>query len=161
MTIILGIDPGLVTTGYGVIKQTNNTITPVAYGVIKPDAKAPMAERLRTLNLKLLDIINLYCPDEAAIEETFVNKNPASALKLAMARCVLLMTPALKEIPVYEYGANQIKKTVIGVGHADKNQIMMMVKRLLPKITGKLTPDSADALAVALCHVQHALLRKI
>lgn len=161
MTIILGIDPGLVTTGYGVIKQINNTITTIAHGLIKPDAKAPMAERLRTLNLKLLEVIELYNPDEAAIEETFVNKNPASALKLGMARGVLLMTPALTDIPVYEYGANKIKKTVVGVGHADKDQVMMMVGRLLPKITGKLTPDGADALAVALCHAQHALLRKI
>lgn len=161
MTIILGIDPGLVTTGYGVIKQTNNTITPVAHGLIQPNTKAPIAERLKMLSLTLLEIIEQYHPDEAAIEETFVNKNPTSALKLGMARGVLVMTPALKDIPVYEYGANKIKKTVVGVGHADKNQIIMMVERLLPKITEKLTPDSADALAVALCHAQHALLRKI
>lgn len=161
MTIILGIDPGLVTTGYGIIRQTNNVITPVAHGLIKPNAKAPMAERLKMLSLKLLEIIEFYHPVEAAIEETFVNKNPASALKLGMARGVLVMTPALKDIPVYEYGANKIKKTVVGVGHADKNQIIMMVARLLPKIRGELTADSADALAVALCHAQHALLRKI
>ncbi len=161
MPIILGIDPGLVTTGYGVIKQTKNTITPIAHGLIKPNTKAPMAERLKTLNQRLLEVIDLYHPDEAAIEETFVNKNPMSALKLGMARGVLLMTPALKEIPVYEYGANKIKKTIVGVGHADKDQVMMMVGRLLPKIMGILTPDSADALAVALCHAHHALLRKI
>jgi len=161
MTIILGIDPGLVITGYGIIRQTNNAITPLAHGVIKPNAKAPMAERLKMLSLKLLEIIEIYHPDEAAIEETFVNKNPASALKLGMARGVLVMTPALKDIPVYEYGANKIKKTVVGIGHADKDQVMMMVGRLLPKIGGTLTADSADALAVALCHAQHALLRKI
>ena len=161
MTIILGIDPGLVITGYGIIRQTNNAITPLAHGVIKPNAKAPMAERLKMLSLKLLEIIEIYHPDEAAIEETFVNKNPASALKLGMARGVLVMTPALKDIPVYEYGANKIKKTVVGIGHADKDQVMMMVGRLLPKIGGALTADSADALAVALCHAQHALLRKI
>jgi crossover junction endodeoxyribonuclease RuvC len=161
MTIILGIDPGLVKTGYGIVKQINNMITPVAHGIIKPDAKAPIAERLKMLSLQLLEIIEHYHPDEAAIEETFVNKNPISALKLGMARGVLLMTPALKDIPVYEYGANKIKKTVVGVGHADKTQIIMMVGRLLPKITGQLTADSADALAVALCHAQHALLRKI
>ncbi|MDP2193842.1 MAG: crossover junction endodeoxyribonuclease RuvC [Alphaproteobacteria bacterium] len=158
MTRILGIDPGLVTTGYGIIDHVQNKITPVTYGLIQPNAQGSMAERLYTLHARLLSVIEEFNPHVAAIEETFVNKNPTSALKLGMARGVLLMTPALKKIPVYEYGANKIKKTIVGVGHANKDQVIMMVKHLLPKVGSDLKADSADALAVALCHAQHEFI---
>lgn len=153
--IILGIDPGLQKTGYGVIQKRQNHLTPIKAGVIKPDVSLPLSERLGYLHQELLDVIKTYTPSEVAIEEVFVNKNPLSTLKLGMARGVLLMTPSLQGIPVYEYSANLVKKSVVGSGHANKDQIMMMIKTLLPTLQNKLTTDSADALAIAICHSHH------
>ncbi len=151
---ILGIDPGLNNTGWGIIEQNQNTLSFVACGVIKPDAKADTGDRLYTIDAELEKIIGLYKPHTAAIEETFVNKSPASSLKLGMARGVAFIAPARSGIDIAEYGANKVKKSVVGAGHATKDQIQMMVKILLPKADFK-SEDAADALAIAICHAHH------
>lgn len=151
---IIGIDPGLNNTGWGIIEKNQNKLSFVASGVIKPDAKSSMAERLHKIDSELEQIITLYNPQTSAIEETFVNKSPASSLKLGMARGAAFLAPARAGIEVAEYSANTIKKSVVGAGHADKNQIQMMVKILLPRADFK-TADAADALAIAICHAHH------
>ncbi len=151
---ILGIDPGLRHTGWGVIRQEDNRLSFLAAGRINPDPTLPMAERLKALAEGLSHIITLHAPDEAAIEETFVNKNAASALKLGQARGAAMLTTAQAGLPVTEYSANTIKQTVTGFGHADKGQIQAMINILLPG-SGKLAPDAADALAIAVCHAHH------
>lgn len=157
---ILGIDPGLQKTGWGIIEISGNALHYVASGLIKPNAKIAMSERLATLYHGLLGVIEEHNPAEAAIEETFVNKNPASALKLGQARGVLLMVPALKNISVDEYGANKIKKSVVGSGHAAKQQVGMMIKTLLPAC-GTIAEDEADALAAAITHAHYRSLSTI
>ena len=153
--LILGLDPGLRHTGWGLIAASGNRLRHVADGVVHSDGKAALADRLVALFRQLGEILDRYHPDEAAVEETFVNKNPASTLKLGVARGVVLLAPAERGIPVFEYSANLIKKSVVGVGHADKQQIEMMVRRLLPGAAIEAS-DAADALAVAICHAHHA-----
>ncbi|MDX9689960.1 MAG: crossover junction endodeoxyribonuclease RuvC [Alphaproteobacteria bacterium] len=164
MTLIrclLGIDPGLRHTGWGIIQQKDNRLSFIAAGRINPAANAEMAERLAQLSRELAEIIKTYHPDEAAIEETFMNKNAASALKLGQARGAAILTAAQAGLRVTEYAANKIKQSVTGYGHADKAQITAMVGMLLPG-TGKLSPDAADALAIAICHAHHIpCLRKV
>jgi len=155
--VILGIDPGLRHTGWGVIRQEGNRLSFVAAGRINPDPALPMAERLNVLAQALHNVIAAHAPDEAAIEETFVNKNAASALKLGQARGAAMLAAAQDSLAVTEYAANVIKQTVTGFGHADKGQIQAMIKILLPT-TGKLAPDAADALAIAICHAHHGNL---
>lgn len=152
---ILGLDPGLRHTGWGIVRQEDNRLSFIAAGRVNPSPDLPMAERLRTLADELSKIIALHAPSEAAIEETFVNKNAASALKLGQARGAAMVTAASAGLSVAEYAANKIKQTVTGYGHADKNQIQAMINILLPG-TGKLAPDAADALAVAICHAHHS-----
>ncbi len=152
---IMGIDPGLRHTGWGVIRQEDNRLSFVAAGRINPDPTLPMAERLKTLSEALAKIMASYVPDEAAIEETFVNKNAASALKLGQARGAAMLTAAQAGLSVHEYAANKIKQAVTGYGHADKGQIGVMIGILLPG-SGKLAPDAADALAIAICHAHYA-----
>ncbi len=151
---ILGIDPGLRHTGWGLIRQEDNRLSFVAAGRINPPADLPMAERLKLLAVELDKVIALHAPDEAAIEETFMNNNAVSALKLGQARGAAMLTAAQAGLSVTEYAANKIKQTVTGYGHADKTQIGAMIKILLPQ-SGKLTPDAADALAIAICHAHH------
>jgi crossover junction endodeoxyribonuclease RuvC len=151
---ILGLDPGLRHTGWGIIETQGNSVKHIAHGVVCPNPDQSLSVRLKDLFDGLKKVIELYLPDEACVEETFVNQNPASALKLGMARGVVLMVPSYYNIPVSEYGANKIKKSVVGVGHADKNQVSTMVQFLLPGAKG-VKDDAADALAVALCHVSH------
>lgn len=151
---VLGIDPGLQCTGWGVVEQDGNKLRFVESGVVKTDSKAPLDERLRTLYEGIKKICDFYQPNEAAIEETFVNKNPGSSLKLGQARGAVLLTLALANLPVQEYAATLVKKSVVGVGRAEKNQIAAMVQILLPGARG-VTHDALDALAVALCHLQH------
>ncbi len=148
---LLGLDAGLRHTGWGLIDVTGNHLVPVANGVVHSEATQPISERLVTLHRGIVEIIAQYRPDETAIEETFVNKNPESTLKLGLARGAVLLAPALAGLPVAEYAPNRIKKTVVGVGHADKRQVQMMVSRILPGMTLE-NADSADALAVAICH---------
>lgn len=155
---LIGLDPGLRHTGWGVIEAVGNRLIHVADGVVHSRAARPLAERLVDLFRQLNGILARYRPDEAAVEESFVNKNPASTLKLGVARGVVLLAPAELGIPVFEYSANLVKKSVVGVGHADKQQIEMMVKRLLPSAALEAS-DAADALAVAICHATHAVTR--
>jgi crossover junction endodeoxyribonuclease RuvC len=155
MVKILGIDPGLQRTGWGIVQAQGNSLSYVAHGVIKTDAKAELANRLNTLYQELLNVLQQFLPHEAAVEETFVNQNPASALKLGMARGVVLFTPASFGLKVAEYSANKVKKSVVGSGHAEKHQVALMVALLLPTMPKGVVDDAADALAVAICHAHH------
>ena len=155
---LIGIDPGLKTTGWGVIEAEGNRLVHVANGRVTSDATLTMAERLVQLHDGLVAAIERWKPDEAAVEETFVNVNPASTLKLGQARGVALLVPSRLGLPVAEYAANAIKKAVVGAGHADKTQIQAMVRRLLPGVEFA-GPDAADALAIAICHSHHAASR--
>lgn len=157
MPRIIGLDPGLRHTGWGVIESNSNRLSYVAHGVIHPPAKDPLGTRLAYLFEHLATVLDRYTPDMAAVEETFISKHVTSTLKLGMARGVVLLAPAHKKIPIGEYGANKIKKTIVGAGHADKNQMITMVGYLLPKAID-LTADAADALAVAICHAHHLTL---
>ncbi len=152
---MIGLDPGLQNTGWGVIDIMGNKLTYVADGTVHSKRDDPLAWRLRSLHEGLADVLTFYEPNEAAVEETFVNKNPTTTLKLGEARGVVLLAPALAGLPVAEYSANRIKKSVVGVGHAGKPQVQMMVRRLLPGCDFE-SADSADALAVAICHSHFA-----
>lgn len=154
MVRIIGIDPGLRNTGWGVIAQEGSTLSYVADGSLHSDADAGLAERLLQIHSQLLVVLRDFAPDEAAIEETFVNKDARATLKLGQARGVALLAPASLSIPVSEYAPNVIKKSVVGAGHAEKDQVKHMVKLLLPKAAMK-TADSTDALAIAICHAHH------
>jgi len=156
---VIGLDPGLRNTGWGVIDVAGNRLSFVADGTVHSDADASLAERLLQLHDALMAVIDAWKPDEAAVEETFVNKNPTSTLKLGQARAVSLLVPARCGLPVAEYPTNLVKKSVVGTGHADKAQVQMMVKQLLPG--AKLnSADSADALAVAICHAHLGLTNR-
>jgi crossover junction endodeoxyribonuclease RuvC len=150
---LLGLDPGLRLTGWGVIDVDGNRLRHVAHGVVKVAADRPLSVRLNELFEGVAAVITAQLPLEAAVEETFVNANPASTLKLGQARGVVVLAPARAGLPVFEYAANLVKKSVTGAGHADKRQIAMMVGRLLPGV--EATADAADALAVAICHAHH------
>jgi len=151
---ILGIDPGLRNTGWGIIDQTGNRLTYVASGVVQPPIKDDLPVRLLGLHEGIKELIAIHKPDEAAVEETFVNAGPRSALLLGQARGVCLMTPSACGLPVGEYSANKVKKSVVGAGHADKNQVQLMINILLP--TAKFeSADAADALAIAITHAHH------
>lgn len=152
---LLGLDPGLRQTGWGVIDIDGNRLSHVANGVIRTDSSLPLAERLVQLHQQLAVIIKRYRPHSAAAEETFVNKNPVSTLKLGQARGVVLLAPALAGLSVAEYSPNQVKKSVTGAGHGAKQQVQMMVRTLLPGCAVD-SADAADALAVAICHAHHA-----
>ncbi len=155
---ILGVDPGLRNTGWGLIEAAGSRLIFVACGSIRTDAQTSLAERLATIHRALSDLIEANRPHEAAIEETFVNRDPQSTLKLGQARGAAVAALAVNDLPVAEYAANLIKKTVVGVGHAEKNQVARMVKMLLPA-SNAASPDAADALAVAICHAQHRAAR--
>ena len=151
---LLGLDPGLRITGWGVIEAWDNRLSHIADGVITTDSRMALAERLSTLYDGLTAVIERFRPAEAAVEETFVNTNAVSTLKLGQARGVVILVPARNGVVVCEYTPNLIKKTVVGTGHATKEQVQMMVRTLLPG-SGKTTADAADALAVAICHAHH------
>lgn len=157
---ILGLDPGLRRTGWGVVDVEGTRLAFAGCGVVASEDKAPLAERLRQIHEGLTRIVAAFAPHEAAVEETFVNRDPQSALKLGQARGVVLVVPALAGIPVAEYAANLVKKSVVGAGHADKNQVAAMVKLLLPKAT-PASADAADALAVAIAHAHHRKARAL
>lgn len=152
---LIGLDPGLRNTGWGVIDAKANRLIYVADGTVSPDPKQDLANRLRDLHEGLAQVLADYAPDEAAVEETFVNKNPGTTLRLGEARGVVVLAPALAGLPVAEYSANRIKKSVVGAGHAAKEQVQMMVNRILPGCNFS-SPDAADALAVAICHAHYA-----
>ena len=148
---LIGLDPGLRQTGWGVVAMKDNRLTHIANGTVSSNSKLSLAERLRQLHDGLAQVIVEYNPQEAAVEETFVNSNPTTTLKLGQARGIALLVPAEAGIAVHEYTPNQVKKAVVGTGHAAKQQIAMMVKTLLPGCEIK-SADTADALAVAICH---------
>jgi crossover junction endodeoxyribonuclease RuvC len=155
---LLGLDPGLRLTGWGVIDVEGNRLRHVAHGVVKAAVDRSLAERLNDIFDGVAAVILAHRPEEAAVEETFVNVNPASTLKLGQARGVVMLAPARSGLAVFEYAATLVKKSVVGTGHADKNQVAMMVGRLLPGIDA--TADAADALAVAICHAHHRATAK-
>jgi crossover junction endodeoxyribonuclease RuvC len=154
---IIGIDPGLRHLGWGIIEAAGSRLVFISCGVVRSAARHTLASRLHQLHLGLSVAIQTYSPVEAAVEETFVNRDPQSALKLGQARGIALVVPALNGLPVSEYAANVVKKTITGSGHAQKEQIAMMIKVLLPKAQAD-SSDAADALAVAVCHAQHRSL---
>ena len=151
---VLGIDPGLERTGWGIIDHQGSRLTFIAAGVIKSKSTETMAVRLCRIDAELTKVLEAYKPDTSAIEETFVNSNSASSLKLGQARGVAILSPARFGLEVAEYAANTVKKSVVGAGHAAKDQVGMMIKVLLPT-SGELEADAADALAVAICHAHH------
>lgn len=155
---LLGIDPGLRFTGWGMIETDGNRLRHLADGVIATDAATPVPVRLKLLHEALLDLLASLKPQEAAVEETYVNRNGAATLKLGYARGVALLAPALAGIPVTEYGAMAVKLAVVGTGAAAKEQVQMMVRRLLPGASIRRA-DAADALAVAICHAHHRASR--
>jgi len=157
---IIGIDPGLRRCGWGVIESFGNRLSFVASGTITPRVDEELAVRLTVLFRGLSDLITQYRPDEAAVEETFVSAGARSALQLGQARGVALMTPASMGLPVGEYAANLVKKSIVGTGHAEKGQIQLMVKTLMPQADFK-GADAADALAIAICHAHHRTHRKL
>ncbi|MCM2290932.1 crossover junction endodeoxyribonuclease RuvC [Allorhizobium sp. BGMRC 0089] len=160
---IIGIDPGLRRTGWGVIETLGNSLRFVASGTVTSDGDMDLASRLCQLHDGLADVIHRHQPDEAAVEQTFVNKDAVATLKLGQARGVAMLAPARAGLPVAEYAPNAVKKSVIGVGHGDKQQIHMMLKILMPKAEFKGN-DAADALAIAICHAHNRggeRLRKI
>lgn len=152
---ILGIDPGLQKTGWGIIESEGHHLSFVACGLIKSTSSKDLPERLREIDDGMCAVIEKFQPEQAAIEETFVNANPASALKLGVARGVAMVVPARHGLIVGEYPANLVKKSVVGAGKASKDQVGMMIKTLLPAC-GEIGEDEADALAVAICHAHHA-----
>lgn len=154
MVRILGIDPGLNNTGWGVIDYVDNTLICVNFGVIKTSVRDPIHLRLAKIHKSLTTILENLKPNQAAVENIFVNSNSMSSLKLGLARGVALCVPAIFEKEVFEYTANCVKKSVVGVGHADKNQVSIMVQKLLG--CGEVKLDAADALAVAICHAHHS-----
>lgn len=149
--IIIGLDPGLACTGWGLIAKSGNRLSHIANGQVRTDPSAPLAERLVTLDRELTDVILQHRPDAGAVEEVFVNANPQSTLKLGQARGVCLLAVARAGLPVSEYATRLVKKALVGTGGAEKAQVQAMLKVLLPgvKLTGA---DAADALAVAIAH---------
>lgn len=149
--LILGLDPSLSCTGWGIVARSGNRLTHIANGQVRTDPAQSLPERLVTLDRELTDVILAHRPDAAAVEEVFVNKNPQSTLKLGQARGVVMLTAARAGLPVSEYATRLIKKAVVGTGGADKAQVQAMLKVLLPgaKVAGA---DAADALAVAITH---------
>ncbi len=157
---ILGLDPGLRNTGWGIITIEGSKLSFVACGVVTSDAELDLALAPETAPRPPDRGGDDLDPHEVAVEETFVNKDAQATLKLGQARAMSLLVPAMHNLPVAEYGANQVKKTVVGVGHADKNQVLAMVKILLPKADPKKA-DAADALAIAICHAHQRKARAL
>lgn len=151
---IIGIDPGLQRTGWGVVDVAGNRLSFVACGTITSTAKDDLASRLVELHHGLTAVVAEHGPDEAAVEHTFVNSNPTATLKLGQARGIALLVPALAGLAVAEYAPNAVKKAVVGAGHAEKEQVQHMVKILLPRAVWK-GADAADALAIAICHAHN------
>jgi crossover junction endodeoxyribonuclease RuvC len=159
---ILGIDPGLRRTGWGVVEIDGNRLTFVACGSVATDDKADLSRRLLAIHDGLSRIVTEFVPDEAAVEATFVNRDGAATLKLGQARGIAMLVPAKAQVPVAEYAPNLVKKTIVGAGHGEKTQVRMMIGVLLPKADPQ-SHDAADALAIAICHAHHrtSILMKV
>jgi len=154
---VIGIDPGLQRTGWGVVDVDGTRIRHVANGVCRSEG-TELAARLCSLHVALTEVLRMYLPEAAAVEQTFVNKDAAGTLKLGQARGIALLVPAQAGLAVAEYAPNAVKKVVVGVGHADKAQVAHMVRMQLPGVALN-GPDATDALAIALCHAHHARFR--
>lgn len=152
---VIGIDPGLRRTGWGIVDITAGGVSHVGNGVCASDGDAELAYRLCSLHVQLTAVFVTWRPNTAAVEQTFVNKDAAGTLKLGQARGIALLVPAQAGLPVAEYAPNAVKKVVVGVGHAQKAQVQHMVRLQLPGVVLN-GPDAADALAIALCHAHHA-----
>ncbi len=157
---ILGLDPGLRRTGWGVIVVDGSRLTHLAHGVIAPPDAQPLSDRLLAVFEGVAAVVQAWAPDEAAIEETFVTANGSSTLKLGHARAAAMLAPARAGLEVAEYAAKVVKKSLVGVGSADKAQVAFMVRRILPS-AGETCSDSADALAVAIAHAHARKLRRL
>jgi crossover junction endodeoxyribonuclease RuvC len=157
---ILGIDPGLRRTGWGVIVCSGNALSFLASGTAASSVERGLAERLLELHLALKKVLDGFAPDEVAVEQTFVNKDATATLKLGAARGVALLAPASAGLPVFESAPNAVKKAIVGAGHAGKQQIRMMVRVLLPTANFK-SDDAADALAIAIAHAHHRTARRV
>jgi crossover junction endodeoxyribonuclease RuvC len=151
---ILGIDPGLRRTGWGMVAIEGNRLSFLGCGSVASDDKAALSLRLVSIHDGLRQVVAAHAPDEAAVEATFVNRDAAATLKLGQARGIAMLVPALAGLPVAEYAPNLVKKTIVGAGHCEKVQIRMMVKVLLPKADPQ-SDDAADALAIAVTHAHH------
>lgn len=151
---IVGIDPGLRATGWGVVAIKGNQLSFIAAGTIKAPTEGELAGRLNVLHAGLTEVLRNWQPDEAAVEQTFVNRDAAATLKLGQARGVCMLAPAQFGLSVAEYAPNAVKKAIVGAGHAEKGQIRAMVHVLLPRATFD-SDDAADALAIAICHAHH------
>ena len=151
---ILGVDPGLRRTGWGIVTIQGNALAFVAAGTVKAPLDSELAHRLATLHAGLTEVVRSFLPDEAAVEQTFVNRDAAATLKLGQARGIALLVPAQAGLAVAEYAPNAVKKAIVGAGHAEKVQIRAMVRVLLPRAEFD-SDDAADALAVAICHAHH------
>ena len=149
---ILGIDPGLATVGYGIIEYRGNSFTTLDYGAILTEAHTEFNSRLLSINAQLINLINMFKPDAVAIEELFFNKNIKTAIAVAQARGAILLTCAQNNVPTFEYTPLQVKQAVVGYGRADKNQVQQMTKILLNLKAVPKPDDTADALAIAICH---------
>ena len=159
-TIILGIDPGTISTGYGIIKVSSNKIDPIDYGCIKPPPKAKLSERYRILFESFNALLEKFNPDEVAVELQYIGRNPRSAMTLSMARGVLILACSIKKIACYEYTPSRVKKSLTGYGQASKLQMQTMAAKMLH--LAELPPeDAADALGIALCHQHNKQLKKI
>jgi len=160
MAILLGLDPGLRFTGWGVIAADGNRLRHIADGTIATVNTESVPDRLKRLHDGLMELLDRHRPDEAAVEETYVNRNGAATLKLGYARGVALLAPALAGVPVVEYAAKTVKMAVVGPGGAEKEQVQAMVRRLLP--TASIAKaDAADALAVAICHAHRRATKRV
>lgn len=156
---ILGIDPGLVKTGWGIIESEGHALRYISSGLIKPNTKDTLPDRVKVIDREMQAVVEQFKPDTAAIEETFMNNNPSSALKLGVARGVAMVVPARMGLVVGEYAANLVKKSVVGAGKCGKDQMGMMIRTLLPAC-GEISEDEADALAVAITHAHHYTSRQ-
>jgi crossover junction endodeoxyribonuclease RuvC len=156
---LIGLDPGLRRTGWGVIDVDATRLSHVANGTVGSDQSLDLTERLVQLHEALRQVLETYRPAEAAVEASLVNRNPTSSLKLGVARGAILLAPGLAGLPVTEYLPNIVKKAVVGTGHAAKEQVQTMVRHLLPGVAIH-SPDAADALAVAICHSHYAATRR-
>ncbi|MEA2953011.1 MAG: crossover junction endodeoxyribonuclease RuvC [Alphaproteobacteria bacterium] len=154
MIRILGIDPGLRRTGWGVVDIEGNRLIFVGCGSVETDSKADLALRLLAIHDGLMRVVEEFAPHEAAVEATFVNKDAVATLKLGQARGIAMLVPARASVPVSEYAPNLVKKSIVGAGHSDKAQIRMMIGVLLPKADPQ-TEDACDALAIAVTHAHH------
>ncbi len=160
MIRIIGIDPGLQRTGWGIVEAEGNSLVFVAAGTLRSTPRMELASRLCQLHDGLEEVVHREIPDEAAVEHTFVNKDASATLKLGQARGIALLVPPRAGLRVAEYAPNAVKNSVIGVGHGDKQQIKMMVNMLLPKAQYD-SDDAADALAIAICHAHHRSSRRL